>query len=301
MLELIHLVLDKGGLPVGREQAARRAAEVADPSSDLARDLDARAGGAIDRLVQAAARGDIAEFGTLSQEMRLGLDRSAPARIRCTVLANRLRRRRRPRLASAHRAGIAVGVMGPDGAGKTTLLHAVAQGFPLPASYVYLGLWADGTWDRWLHRLPGGRLGQRVGRLLRGSLVARVQRARGRLVLIDRLAHDALLPGAVDDSLGGQITRALAARIGPKVDVVFVLDAPAALMYARKREHSPEVLDKWRRSYLELARRLPEAVVIDASCPADEVRAQAVHLLWCRIVRVESRRADSSATELGAA
>jgi thymidylate kinase len=82
---------------------------------------------------------------------------------------------------------------------------------------------------------------------------------------------------------------------------VFVLDAPAALMYARTREHSPEVLDRWRRSYLELARRLPEAVVIDASSPAAEVRAQAVHLVWRRMVCLENRRADASATEIGAA
>jgi hypothetical protein len=35
-------------------------------------------------------------------------------------------------------------------------------------------------------------------------------------------------------------------------DLVILLDAPAELLFARKGEHSPEVLDDWRAAYREL-------------------------------------------------
>ena len=91
---------------------------------------------------------------------------------------------------------------------------------------------------RSLRRVPGGRLGQKIIRIIKGGITSSYHAARGRLVLLDRVAYDARLPGAVDHSVGGRITSALAHRFSPTPDALFVLDAPGEVMFARKGEHS---------------------------------------------------------------
>ena len=281
LLEVLHLALDKGRIDPSRADAARSAASRASLDSTLLTYLDRRAGGPlVSQLVQAVRADRPAEFPALARELMRRLTRSAPVRSRLVAWANRTKRISGNALAGSAGPGVTVAVMGPDGAGKTTLLTGIADGFPVTGAYVYMGLWSASRWDDLLRRVPGGRSGQRLLRLARGGLLARYHRVRGRLVLLDRMAYDTLLPGSVDTSVGGWLTRTLALLTAPKVDVLFVLDAPGEIMFARKGEHSVETLEAWRRTYLQLADRLPEACVLDATLPAQGVRIRAVDIVW---------------------
>jgi thymidylate kinase len=71
-------------------------------------------------------------------------------------------------------------------------------------------------------------------------------------------------------------------RLNPHPDLVVLLDAPGAVMFARKGEHSAEVLEGRRQGYLALAARFPHSVVLDASRPADQVRTAALTAIWRR-------------------
>jgi thymidylate kinase len=54
-------------------------------------------------------------------------------------------------------------------------------------------------------------------------------------------------------------------RICRQPDLVICLDAPGAVVFARKGEFSPEFLDTRRRQYLELGSLLPHFEVVDAN------------------------------------
>ena len=59
-----------------------------------------------------------------------------------------------------------------------------------------------------------------------------------------------------------------------------VLDAPGALMFERKGEHTAEVLEERRQRYLELPQRYDSVAVVDATMSVDEVRACVEDLVW---------------------
>jgi thymidylate kinase len=184
--------------------------------------------------------------------------------------------------------GISVAIIGPDGAGKTTLAEGLRRTLPFPSSYVYMGVWREYPWDRWLQYLPGARLTQRMLRLLARSVQARLLRARGQVVLLDRFTYDALLPSPVLDRRG-RITVALVRRVGAEPQLVLILDAPAEVMFARKGEQGIEELERRRRSYLEVARARDDTAVIDATQPVEAVREEAQRVVWARLRRHWSR------------
>jgi thymidylate kinase len=179
--------------------------------------------------------------------------------------------------------------VGPDGAGKTTLAEAVRRSVPVPSRYVYMGLWQGSRWDDVLSRLPAGRVGQRTARVLRSSLAVRWHCARGRLVLLDRFAQDALLPGGADTSRGGRLNLWLSLRLTPQPRLVLLLDAPGSLMFARKGEHTPELLEDRRQAYLRLVADLPHAAVLDATQPAVEVARGALGAIWDTVDQESTR------------
>jgi thymidylate kinase len=180
--------------------------------------------------------------------------------------------------------GISIAIIGPDGAGKTTLAEGLRATLPMRSSYVYMGVWREYPWDRWLRYLPGARLSQRIVRLVARSAQAWFQRVRGRIVLLDRFTYDALLPSPLLDRRG-RITVALVKRIGAEPQLVLVLDAPAEVMFARKGEQGIEELERRRRSYLEVARVRRDVVVIDATRPPEAVREEAQQAIWSRVQR----------------
>jgi thymidylate kinase len=113
--------------------------------------------------------------------------------------------------------------------------------------------------------------------------VARRFERQGFLVLYDRhffadyWAHDVNGSGGARSyaqALHGRLLRRL-----PQPDRTILLDAPAEVLYARKREGTLEALDARRREYLDLCAELPGSAVVDASQPMEAVRAQVLDIL----------------------
>ena len=177
---------------------------------------------------------------------------------------------------------LSVAILGPDGAGKTTLARAMAESVPLPTRQVYMGVWREYPWDRWLRWVPGVRLVARMVRLAARSAQCRYHRRRGRVVLLDRFTYDAALPSP-DLDWRGRLTLAAVRLLSTDPDVVLVLDAPAEVMYARKGEQGVPVLARDRGSYLRLAAANPAATVIDATLPPAVVRTHAHRALWRKL------------------
>lgn len=282
-LQILHLVLDKGAITSDRAPAARSAAALASAGDPIAVFLDRKLGdgtaGKLLDLLQSESFDEVpARAATLKR--RWTGTRTPPWLISS---AHRTLRRVGPQLKGR---GPVVGVLAPDGAGKTTLLHGLRSSCPLPSAYVYMGLWSSSSHDRWLQRIRGGFLVRKVFRILRAGLAARYHSLRGRVVLMDRLAYDALLPGARAESRLGALTDAFALRFQPRPDLVLVLDAPGELMFARKGEHSPQKLEEWRKSYVELAEDIDSAHIVDASQSASLVRLKAAELLWNVAARI---------------
>ncbi|WP_461855735.1 hypothetical protein [Arthrobacter sp. C152] len=276
-LQLLHLVLDKGEIAPERVETARAACALASAADPVAAVLDGKVGdGTAAALLEVLESGRFHEVPAMAAMMkhRWRAGRRPP---RLISVANHALRRVGPRLQGS---GPVIGVLAPDGAGKTTLLHGLRSQCPLPSSYVYMGLWASSPSDRWIGSVPGGILARKLVRILRGGVAARYQSLRGRLVLLDRLAQDGMVGGEQSRSRLRRLSDCLALYVQPQPDLVLVLDVPGEVMFARKGEHSPEVLEKWRNAYLELAAGLPSACVIDASESEAQVRRKASGLLW---------------------
>jgi thymidylate kinase len=102
--------------------------------------------------------------------------------------------------------------------------------------------------------------------------------ARGRVVLCDRhfyadyFFHDIAAGNGLPRArrLHGWVLR----RWYPKPDLIVCLDAPSELIHARKREGTPESLERRRREYLALGAHVARFAVVDASQPTDDVVSQ---------------------------
>lgn len=233
------------------------------------------------------------------------LFRNDPLMVAWRRLSGRSLRLLRPMLFSLLRRGSSIVLLGPDGAGKSTLARALEEEKPLRARRVYMGTNRESAnvalpAARWIeeHRKALGPKTWRGYRLLLKGLgfasrlaeqwyryaVARYHLLRGRLVIFDRYVYDALATteGA---TLRARLRRRLLRAGAPAPDLVVVLDAPGDVLWQRKREHTPELLERQRRAYLELRDRLPRIAVVDATRGADAVRKTVVSLVWSRYDR----------------
>lgn len=294
-LLLLHCVLDKKEIAPHRKEAARRIGGVAAIGDPIAQFLDKQVGpGTAAQLLGVIRSENFDEIPVMAARMAskwsliLGFSWFRVARNKALrMLAPRLRGR-----------GLLVGVMAPDGAGKTTLLQGLHAAFPLPTKYVYMGLWGAGPWDHWLRRIPGGRTAKTMFRVFQRGLITRYHSIRGRLVFMDRVAYDALLPGLSEPGILDKMATAVALRIWPEPHVLLVLDAPGELMFARKGEHSPDILETRRKSYLQLADCLPGATVLDAVQPLDVIRKQAAEIIWACLAGPSGYDHASSAADV---
>jgi len=131
----------------------------------------------------------------------------------------------------------------------------------------------------------GARLGVWVLEEWLRLVVATGYRARGYVVVFDRHFvadyHDADGP----DSSGApaRLHRWMLRRVYPKPALTICLDAPGAVLYARKPEASLEWLEQRRQQYLRLGDVVPAFVAIDATRPVEAVFDEVVgtiHQHW---------------------
>ena len=119
------------------------------------------------------------------------------------------------------------------------------------------------------------------------ALVARLYNWRGYLVVFDRhFLYDYYSTGA--ERQPGQLmaTRLhglLLRRFYPRPDMVICLDAPAAVLHARKLEQSVDTLERRRRDYLALAAVAPDFNVVDATRPLPDVIGEITALIQARL------------------
>lgn len=183
-------------------------------------------------------------------------------------------------LLAVRRRGAALALLGIDGAGKSTVVGRLAASCPLPIHPMYMGLWAGDDDEGRARRTA--RILLRPFRAWACWAVAFVHRLLGRTVVFDRYALDAHLPPRPPNATLKRVYMWLVARACPSPQEVVVLDVPGTLAAQRKTGHDPALLEEDRLRFLELGRRLPNAVVVDASQPLAEVEAVVHDVLWRR-------------------
>jgi len=109
------------------------------------------------------------------------------------------------------------------------------------------------------------------------QLVAWSYQLRGYVVLYDR--HFALdfapdISADASDGLDRRLYRWCLTNLYPMPDIVIFLDAPGAVLYARKGESTVEELERRRQAFLSHGRRLPCFQRVDATRPLPEVYAE---------------------------
>jgi thymidylate kinase len=166
---------------------------------------------------------------------------------------------------AATRRGAVIALLGPDGAGKGSVVTQLKAAIPVEVTVIYMG-------NRSAAATPGGE--QRRVRAAVGLLPPRLRLAqwrhrrtldaarrawrahahawRGDIVLCDRHPLEALALEPDTTGLAGRL-----GRLVPWPDEIVLLDAPGALLFARKGEHTPERLEQWRRAYRSTFRDAP--------------------------------------------
>lgn len=281
---LLHCLLDKHEVSPAHAAQLQILAHEREPGSAVRESLppfprawtDERIRGLIDR----AAWDELLE---LAGPLRRGFIRTRPASwARRTASGLVMRALERP-LLYRRRRGISVALLGSDGAGKSTLAQAIDDSYPLPVRRIYMGLWRRGP-DHRRHwpTVPGLAALTRPLLIWWRYLLGVSYRARGHLVIYDRYTYDALLPARGSLAWLKRPYFWLLAHACPAPDLVFLLDAPGALLHARKGESEPEILEAERAHYRAIASRIAHVEVLDATLPLDQVRTHAVDVIWQR-------------------
>lgn len=138
-------------------------------------------------------------------------------------------------------------------------------------SLLYLGYhWMEYLLGGWLHFLP--------------------VRFRSGLVLIDRYYYDfAVDPKRYRLRVSAALVRCLFCLV-PQPDLVFLLDAPSEVLQARKAEVPMAETQRQREAYRELIARLPNARLISADQPLEQVVTEmARHTLKFMTARQRAR------------
>jgi hypothetical protein len=278
---LLHRLLDKGG--VGSRDAARlRAlAEGARTDSTLARTVHSLCppGWSAGAIVAAASRGEWGSLAALGPPLAAAWRQGRRTEARRRTIANRSRRWSGKVLRLSRRRGLRVAVLAPDGAGKSTLTKGVEGAFYFPVRSINMGLYQVPR-PRGRRHLPGIGLAGQLSRQWAGWLRGAYHQRRGRLVLFDRYAYDALLPTRFRYTRLGRARRWLLAHACPAPELVVMLDAPGDVLYERKGEKTAALLERQRQAYRGLLSGLPRAVIVDASREAEEVRPEVTAIIW---------------------
>lgn len=125
----------------------------------------------------------------------------------------------------------------------------------------------------------------RMAEALYRQLTSWSYQRRGYVVVADRhFLVDAATSGSNSRSQeransGRLLEHWVLSRVLRQPDLVIFLDAPAEVLYARKREATPEYLEWRRRVILEQGAKMANFVRVDATQPADRVLAEVTQLV----------------------
>lgn len=260
-----------------------------------------------DLIIAAARSGDWHQARTLLVPLARELRRSAIRRRFWRWAGNRLRALRARMARVIRPAGVSVVLLGPDGAGKSSVIEAIGprlapvfpqwtcRGFAPPLfRRLRRGL---GTSTSEPHRLAARSLPTSLVRLaywfayyMLSFVALRMTLARSTLILYDRHFLD-IFVDPTRYRYGGPrwMLRALW-RVVPKPDLVILLDAPAAVLQARKQEVPFEVTQSQREQYLQLVRSLPNGRIVDASAPLSHVLDEVAEIVLRHSVLRRARR-----------
>jgi thymidylate kinase len=216
--------------------------------------------------------------------------RSCLRRPRSTLalwLADTARRLRR----ALHPTGVTVALLGPDGSGKSTVASALLDRADLPL-YRHHGRcvhWKPQIIPRGKNgtspvpvtpheQPPRGLLASscyflgHVAEFVIGA-AARIRPAlyANGLVVLDRYYYDFFVDAARYRLRLPLRVIDLGCRVIPSADMVFVLDAPPAILLARKQEVPAVEVERQREAFRRLGDRLPNAAVVDAAQPVEKV------------------------------
>ncbi len=307
---LLHCVLDKGTIKAGHRVRLKQLCQRIENGEENPRMLRwveccFPAGISWHGIAQAIHEEDWSWFVGQESVLKRTLFWQAPVKNTWRRLNSRLLRLLRPLLFALHRRGIAVALLAPDGGGKSTLAKALARVDHLRARAIYMGGNVEASnvglpTTRWLKEkaksLDGNSWNPKqfiikglnfINRLLEmwyRSLFGWYHRRLGRCVIFDRYVYDSFLaPRAA--TIAKRFKRWLLQSGGSTPDMVLFLDAPGELLYLRKKEHSPELLEEQRQGYLKLKDRISNMIIVDASRSADEVRCEVTSLIWNSIGR----------------
>ena len=202
--------------------------------------------------------------------------------------------------------GLFVAVLGPDGAGKSTVIEGLrkemAGAFRRTARFHLMpgllrrpgnsGPVTDPhgkpprSWLLSLLKLAYYWLDYTLGYWLR----VRPLLVRSTLVLFDRYYDDLLIDPRRYRYGGPMWLARLAGRLIPRPNLFIFLDLPAELLHTRKPEIALEEVRKLRNQYLAFARSLPNAAVVDASRPLEEVITEAERIVLSYMEHCTRRR-----------
>lgn len=184
--------------------------------------------------------------------------------------------------------GCWIAFMGPDGCGKSLILDAVgsqlAPAFRTVRRYhmrprlvgrkpANQGPVTDphGQPPRGLAASIAKVLDLWIDYILGYALRILPEAIRTQLTLFDRCFYDLLVDSKRIRYGGPPWLLRAAARMSPRPDLVILLDAPPEVLRARKQEVPLEEVARQRAAYLELARNLPSAVVVNSAQRPEEV------------------------------
>jgi thymidylate kinase len=142
-----------------------------------------------------------------------------------------------------------------------------------------------GAIRRLLFELKRGlRLANRMSEEWFRQLVAYYYQRQGYVVLFDRhfyadyYAYDIAAAGR-QRPWSSRLHGFMLAHLYPKPELVICLDAPAAVLFARKNEGTLPLLEQRRQEYRQLAEHVSHSVIVDASQSEDEVFAEVAGLV----------------------